>query len=119
MEHRVVVKEALHKNKVQIALIQETKICTMSDRIVREGWGSRNVNWEDVDAVGSTGVVNVFGSQTGKYYVSIMKEDVENKSKWMITSVYGPHSAQSRVKLWKDLDDIRCSCLEWPLVCGW
>ena len=41
--HRLVVKELIRNNKVQIALIQESKIASMTENIVREVWGSKFV----------------------------------------------------------------------------
>lgn len=36
---RLVVKETLHRNKVKIALIQESKLSDMSEKIAREVQG--------------------------------------------------------------------------------
>lgn len=47
---RLVVKEIIQKNKAQIVKIQESKISSLSDQIVREVWGIRFVKWACVDA---------------------------------------------------------------------
>lgn len=44
-ERRMVIKEVLRINKVQIALLQESKLRIMSDRIVKEVWGGRFIKW--------------------------------------------------------------------------
>ena len=41
--------------KVQILMLQESKLKEVSNRLVRELWGWRYVNWVAVDAVGATG----------------------------------------------------------------
>ena len=52
---RLVVKELLTRKKVQIALLQETKLKKANDSMVKEVWGSRYLSWVAVDAVGSAG----------------------------------------------------------------
>lgn len=54
-ERRMVIKDVIKSNKVKIALIQESKLNSMSDRIIREVWGDKPTNWICVDAVGSAG----------------------------------------------------------------
>ncbi|XXG89343.1 hypothetical protein AAC387_Pa12g1363 [Persea americana] len=87
---RLVVKETLRSNKVQIALIQETKLSSMSNKIVREVWGSKYLRWIAIDAVGSAGgilllwdsrYVVVSNTAKGEFSVSAEVEDlVINKS---------------------------------------
>lgn len=45
LEWRMVIKDVLRNNKVQIALLQESKLSSMSDRIVGEVWGGRVLKW--------------------------------------------------------------------------
>lgn len=52
---RLAVKELQRRQKVQIALLQETKLKKVSDSIIKEVWGSRFINWVVVDAKGSSG----------------------------------------------------------------
>lgn len=49
------VKEMLRREKIQIALIQESKLKEVNEIIMKEIWGSRFIRWETVDAVGSAG----------------------------------------------------------------
>lgn len=84
----------------------------MNGAIVREVWGSRSVKWEAVDAVGSAGgilllwdshSVSIIGKWKSNFFVSVLLEDEFNNSKWIVTSVYGPQSCQSRIDFWKEL----------------
>lgn len=47
----MIVKDVLRNNKVQIALIQESKLRSMSDKIAREVWGGRSTKWVCLGAV--------------------------------------------------------------------
>lgn len=54
----------LSKYKVQITLIQETKLGVMHDSVAKQLWGSKRVGWLSVDAVGSTrGVLILWDSR--------------------------------------------------------
>lgn len=44
-ERWMVVKDFISRNKVQMAMIRESKLRGMSDKITREIWGSRAVWW--------------------------------------------------------------------------
>lgn len=55
IEKRVVVEDVIRRNKVHLAMIQESKISCISDGIAKELWGSRSVKWLAVDSVGSAG----------------------------------------------------------------
>lgn len=41
----MVIKDFIRRNKVQMAMIQESKLRGMSDKITREIWGSGAVWW--------------------------------------------------------------------------
>lgn len=103
---RMVVNELLRRQKVQIAVpvLQETKLKKVGDSIIKEVWGSRFINWVAVGAVGSSGGVFVLWDNRSVsiinswkediFFASVLVEDLENKSKWLITSVYGPNEKQ-------------------------
>ena len=48
--HRMVVKEMIRRQKVQITLIQETKLKEVNEKIVKDIWG---IGWVAVESVGS------------------------------------------------------------------
>lgn len=115
-QRRMVIIEVLSFNKVQIAMIQESKLSSMSDKIQRETWGGRFCKCVCVDAVDSAGGIillwdyctnTVLDIYYGKFSVSAWVEDSSNNSRWFVTSVYGPHSSQRPMDLWKELDAIK------------
>lgn len=48
---RLVVKEVIKIHKIQIAMLQESKLKCTSDRQVKEIWGGRNIKQVVVDAI--------------------------------------------------------------------
>lgn len=113
---RMVVEEQLRWQKVQIVLLWETKLKKVSDSIIKEVWGSRFINWVAVDAVGySEGMpvlwdkrsVSIINSRKDLFSPSVLMEDLDNKSKWLITSVYGPNEKQRRQDFCKELEVVR------------
>lgn len=52
--------EAVDRQR-QLALLQDSKLKTMSDSIAREVWGFRLVKWMAVDSVGSVGDYSCLG----------------------------------------------------------
>lgn len=115
-QRRMVIIEVLSFNKVQIAMIQESKLSSMSDKIQRETWGGRFCKCVCVDAVDSAGGIillwdyctnTVLDIYYGKFSVSAWVEDSSNNSRWFVTSVYGPHSSQRPMDFWKELDAIK------------
>ena len=52
---RLVVKEIVRSQKVQIVMLQETKLKGVSNNLVKEIWGRRSVKWVAVNAVGAAG----------------------------------------------------------------
>lgn len=52
---RVVVKRVIRQSRASLVLIQETKITSLDDDLVRQTTGSRFFNWLGLNAVGSSG----------------------------------------------------------------
>lgn len=52
---RMVIKEVFAENNVQIALIQVSKLSSMTFSITREVWGGSHIKCVCVDGVGSIG----------------------------------------------------------------
>lgn len=105
----------------------------MNDSITTKVWGNRSINWVSIDAMGTiSGILllwdsrSVRASDKGKreFPVLVLLEDLLNNSKWLVTSVYGPRSSQSRMDFWKELEDINSPwCvggrLEYYLIPKW
>lgn len=49
------MKELIRRQKLQIVMLQETKLNEASDSIVKQIWGKRYVKWEGVGALGLAG----------------------------------------------------------------
>lgn len=60
--------------------------------------------------------VKILNSWSDVFSVSVLVDDLSNKSKWLITYVYGHNDSQRRKEFWKELDVIRggwgCGVLE-------
>lgn len=113
---RMVIKEALTKNKAHTALIQESKLSSMSNFVAREVWGGSHIEWVRVGTMGSVGGIlllwdsrftKVLDSWKGEFLVLAWVEDLANSSQWLVTSVYGPNTNTRIVDFWEELDFIR------------
>ena len=51
--------------------------------------------------------VKILKSSSDVFSVSVVVEDQYNKSKWLITSVYGLNDSQRRKEMWKELEVMR------------
>lgn len=116
VSRRMVVKELIRRQKLQIVMLQETKLNEVSDATVKQIWGKRDVKWAAVDATGSAGglltlwgpcSISVITSWEEEFSLSLLVEDMGNNSRWLLTSVYGPNDNQRRKDFWKELDMIR------------
>lgn len=65
-ERWLAVKDLICRHKVQIVLIQESKLRGMSDTIARALWGPSYVKWLPVDVVGSAdGIIILWDAPGG------------------------------------------------------
>lgn len=51
--------------------------------------------------------VSIVNSWKDSFSVSVLVEDLDYKSKWLITSVYGPNEKQRRHEFWRQLEVVR------------
>ena len=51
--------------------------------------------------------VKILKSWRDVFSVSVAVEDLSNKSKWLITSVYDPNDSQRRKEMWNESEEIR------------
>lgn len=110
------MKDLVRKHKVQVLLIQESKLSSMSDSIARELWGSRFTKWVAVDSVGHAGGiimlwdarrVQVTNSWGGRFSSSAIFKDEEIGFQWMLSGVYGPCQHSKMGEIFAELNDIR------------
>ena len=77
---RMVVKEMIRRQKVQITLIQETKLKEVNEKIVKEILGTRFIGWVAVESVGwDSRSVKILKSWRDGFSVSVAVEDLSNK----------------------------------------
>lgn len=94
---RAIIKESIRKFREEIVLLQETKICCMEDRIIRELWGRRFVKFNSLGASG--GILLMWNSHKfamkeswmGEFAISAIVEDLEIHKEWAITAVHWPN----------------------------
>ena len=105
------VKETTIKAAPDVVLIQETKLKTLDDLVVRDVWESRFKGWECLPSVGALGGVlviwdNRFATKVdsihGIFSVFVLL-DIRGRGQWWISSVYGPNSPRLRSMLWDEL----------------
>lgn len=114
-ERRLLIKEMVKKNKAQVAMLQESKISSMTEEIIKEVWGRRHVKWICIDADGVAGgililwdgrLITVSQSWRDQFSATVV-EDMEDNQKWILTSVYGPVDHHRRRDFWRELDKVR------------
>lgn len=102
---RASVKEVIRKNRSDLAFFQETKLRPLNSTTVYELWGSSSMDWVCLDADGSSrGILVVWNSifimkkgvWVGSFSISVVVEDLDKKSYWIATFVYGPNDGELR-----------------------
>lgn len=97
-------------------LLQETKLCSLSDLIVKELGGNISCDWVCLEATGSArGILICWDKRSfslrdqwlGVFSASAILEDRTGYSSWLVTSVYGPIDRRLRGSFWNELDSIR------------
>ncbi|RVX19807.1 hypothetical protein CK203_004986 [Vitis vinifera] len=84
---RKVIKAMIRSQRVDMFCLQETKIQSMTEGLVRSLGTGRFLNWGTVDAQGM--------------------RNVEDGIVWMFTGVYGPFSKEEREWMWEEIGAIR------------
>lgn len=123
------MKEVICKSKVDLVLLQETKLHSMIDSIVNDLWENTRCKWVCLDAIGSSrGILVCWNSRTfvfkdhwcGIFSVFVVLEDKANNSSWIVSSVYGPLDHRLCDRFWSELDSIRNKCsVPWCLEGDW
>ncbi|RVW78514.1 Transposon TX1 uncharacterized 149 kDa protein [Vitis vinifera] len=95
----------IRSQRVDLFCLQETKIQSLSEGLVRSLGAGRWSNWVALDAVGSAGgmlvcwdkrSLEVMETEVGKFSASCRFRNVENGLTWSFTGVYGPFSKRER-----------------------
>ena len=113
---RRVIKAVIRSQRVDLFCLQDTKIQTLSEGLVRSLGSGRWSNWVALDALGSTeGMLvcwdkmslEVMEMEVGKFSDSYRIRNVEDGLTWIFTGVYEPFSKKDRDCLWEELGAIR------------
>ena len=110
------IKALIRSQRVNLFCLQETKIQAMSEGVVRTLGTGRFLDWDALDAYGSTrGILicwdkrtlDVLEMEVGHFSTSCRLRNVEDGLVWIFTGVYGPFSREVRDCLWEELGAIR------------
>jgi hypothetical protein len=109
---RLRIRNLLQDWKVDIVCFQETKLFSMSRRLVRSLWRCNYVDWVCLDSCGASGgililwdkrVVEKIEDCCGVYSLVVKFRFIEDNSLWAFAGVYGPNLARDRRILWDEL----------------
>ena len=113
---RKVIKAMIRSQRADLVCIQETKIQTMTEGVVRSLGSGRFLDWGAMGAQGTTGGILVcwdkrslelLEMEVGNYSISCRLKNVENEVVWTFTGVYGSCNRKEREMLWEELGAIR------------
>ena len=113
---RKVIKAIIRNQKVDLFCIQETKIQSMNEGLVRSLGSGRFLDWGALDAQGAAGgilicwdkrTLEILEMEMGQFSISCRLRNVEDGKAWIFTGVYGPFSKEDRETLWGELGAIR------------
>ncbi|RVX04605.1 hypothetical protein CK203_023414 [Vitis vinifera] len=113
---RKVIKAMIRSQRVDMFCLQETKIQSMTEGLVRSLGTGRFLNWGTMDAQGTAGgilicwdkrTLELMELEVGCFSISCRMRNVEDGRVWMFTGVYGPFSKEEREWMWEELGAIR------------
>ena len=98
---RKVIKAIIRNQKVDLFCLQETKIQSMNEGLVRSLGYGRFLDWGALDAQGAAGGVlicwdkrtlEIIEMERGQFSIFCRLRNVEDGKVWIFTGVYGPFS---------------------------
>ena len=113
---RKVIKAMIRSQRVDLFCIQETKIQTMSEGVVRSLGSGRFLDWGAMGAQGSAGGIlicwdkrslELLEMEVGQFSISCRLKNVEDGPVWIFNGVYGPFTRKERETMWEELGAIR------------
>ena len=115
-EKRKIIKTFIRNQRVDLMCIQETKIQSMSEGVVRSLGSGRFLDWRALDASGTAGgilicwdkrTLEILDWEEGQFSLSCRFKSVDNGTVWVFTGVYGPFTKEERECLWEEIGAIR------------
>ena len=113
---RKVIKAMIRSQKVDLFCIQQTKIQSMSEGLVRSLGSGRFLDWGAMGAQGAAGrilicwdkrTLEVLEMEMGHFSISCRLRNVEYGNVWIFTRVYGLFTRNEMETLWDELRPIR------------
>ena len=113
---RKVIKVMIRSQKVDLFCIQETKIQSMTEGLVRSLASGRFLDWGAMGAQGAAGgilicwdkrTLEVLEMEMGQFSISCRLRNVEDGNAWIFPGVYRSFSKEDRGILWEELGAIR------------
>ena len=113
---RKLIKAVVRSQKVDLLCIQETKIKSMSEGVVRSIGVGRFLDWRTLDASGSARgilicwdkrLLELLEWEEGQFSISCRFRKVEDGAVWVFTGVYGPFTKNERDCMWDEIRAIR------------
>ena len=113
---RKIIKSFIRNQKVDLLCLQETKIQSMTEGVVRSLGSGRFLDWRALDASGSAGgilicwdkrALVILDWEEGQFSLSCRFRTVEDGVVWVFTGVYGPFTNVEREGLWEEIGAIR------------
>ena len=105
----------LHHWKADVVCLQETKLMTVTQGLVRSLWRCKYVDWISLDSIrASSGiilmwhrrVVDCVDEAIGCSSISCRFREVASGLEWVFSGAYGPNRAVERRLMWEELAGI-------------
>ena len=113
---RKIIKSFRRNQMVDLLCIQEIKIQSMSEGIVRSLGSGRFLDWRALNAEGAVGGIlicwdkrslDILNWEEGQFTLSCRFKIVENGVVWVFTRVYGLFTKVERDGMWEEFGAIR------------
>ncbi|XP_075087637.1 uncharacterized protein LOC142169644 [Nicotiana tabacum] len=125
-EKRRLIKTVLNEWRCDVVVLQETKIEGDISRVARHLWGSRWVDFVNLEAIGTSGGILIMWDKrllegeliiSGSQSISCRLTAIGQDFSWFITGIYASNSRIERQDLWWELAASRGLCNGPWVVC--
>ncbi|XP_058103553.1 uncharacterized protein LOC131247134 [Magnolia sinica] len=115
-QKRRLIKHSCRRSNPDVICLQETKVRQFSDSLMESIWKSKDVRWTALHASGSFGGIlvawnssrwSLIDTWSGTYSVSVILHDALSDFRYLVSSVHGPNSEDSRKDFWVELSASR------------